>query len=289
MSERKQGYILVIISSILYSTLGILGKHTYSTGLAMSQVIVLRYFATLVVLGVFLLVTQKEPFFTRSLPVLFQGVFYIATAVFYFMAIKYLSAGLATVILLAYPSLVAVMAALFYREKINNRQVIGLGLALLGLFFISGLLTDKGLVISSFGLVYAILSCIALAFYSLLGQKSVKKDGVLTITFTVSLIGAILLVFLFPDDIIGLIFITPYQAFLGFLMALSGTILPVVLFLQAVKKIGASMASLINISEIPFSIILAYILLHETIYPAQILGTILIILATAIAITVKKA
>jgi len=288
LSERYQGFILVFLSALFYSTLGIFGKYIYNTGIEMSLVIVLRFFATVVLLGAFLLLTRKEPLVTLSRPVLFQGIFFVATAILYFMAVKHLSAGLATVILFAHPALVAVLAVVFYREKIRGLQLCGLFLALLGLFFISGLYIENSMALSPLGLTLAILSAVVYAVYVLLGQKSVKSDGVWTITFTVALMGLIILAVVFPKDLPALFTITPYQLLLGLAMAFFGTLLPVVLLLKGVQKLGASIGSLISIIEVPLALFLAYLVLGEVLTVMQVVGTVLIVISTITAIGVKK-
>lgn len=288
MTDRNKGFLLVVLSAIFYSSLGILGKYIYTTGIEMSLVVLLRFLATVVLLGLFWLIRRKEPLLTLSPVVLFQGLFFVASAVVYFMAVKHLSAGLATVILFAHPALVAVLAVIFYREKISGRHVTGLVLALLGLLFISGVLNQGGSELSPLGLVLATLSAVVYGIYALLGQKSIKKDGVWTISFTAALMGLVIVAAVFPSNIPSLLSVTPYQASLAVAMAFFGTILPVVLFLEGVKKIGASMASLISITEIPFSLVLAFVVLGEVVTTMQIVGTLLIVLATIVAMTVRK-
>lgn len=288
MTDRNKGFLLVVLSAIFYSSLGILGKYIYTTGIEMSLVVLLRFLATVVLLGLFWLIRRKEPLLTLSPVVLFQGLFFVASAVVYFMAVKHLSAGLATVILFAHPALVAVLAVIFYREKISGRHVTGLVLALLGLLFISGVLNQGGSELSPLGLALATLSAVVYGIYALLGQKSIKKDGVWTISFTAALMGLVIVAAVFPSNIPSLLSVTPYQASLAVAMAFFGTILPVVLFLEGVKKIGASMASLISITEIPFSLVLAFVVLGEVVTTMQIVGTLLIVLATIVAMTVRK-
>lgn len=287
MSKRYQGYVLVILSGVFYSTLGILGKYIYCTGIEMSLVILLRFLATVILLGLFLVIWRKEPLLTFSPPVLFQGIFFVATAILYFLAIKHLSAGLATVILFAHPALVAVLAVIFYHERFGTAQAIGLILALLGLIFISGL-HEGNVALSLLGLILSILSAAAYAVYVLLGQKSVKTDGVWTITFTVALMGLVILAIIFPRDLPALLFITPYQLFMGFGMAFLGTILPIVLLLKGMQKLGASISSLLSIIEVPFSLLFSYLVLGEVLTPMQVVGTILIIISTITVISAGR-
>ncbi len=288
MSDRRRGFMLVTLSAIFYSSLGIIARYIYMTGLEMELVTLMRFLATIILLGIFWLFDRKRPLMTFAPAVLFQGLFFVAAALFYFFAVKHLSAGLATVIMFAHPALVALFAVIIYREKITPKQVTGLILALLGLFFISGLLIDGAVQLSALGLLFAILCAVTYGFYVLLGQHTVKKDGVWTITFTVSLMGLVISAIMFNSSIPLLVTLTPYQVLLGFGMALLGTILPVVLFLKGVKLIGASTGSIISMSEIPFSLVMAFLILGEVVTPLQILGTALIAVATVLAMTGAK-
>jgi len=278
----------VTLSAIFYSSLGIIARHTYMTGLEMELVTLMRFLATVILLGVVWLFDRKRALMTLAPAVLFQGLFFAAAAVFFFFAVKHLSAGLATVVMFAHPALVALLAMIIYREKITPKQVTGLVLALLGLFFISGLLIDGSVKLSSIGLFLAVLCAVAYGLYVLLGQHTVKKDGVWTIMFTMALMGLVMSAVMFSSSIPLLVTLTPYQVLLGFGMAVLGTILPVVLFLKGVRLVGASTGSIISMSEIPLSLAMAFLILGEVVTPLQILGTVLIGVATVLTMTGTK-
>lgn len=287
-SSHKLGYVFIILSAISYSMLGIIARYIYNSGLEMQLVTLMRFVGTVILLGIFWLFDRKRPLMTLSPAVLFQGLFFVASAVLYFFAVKHLSAGLATVILFAHPALVALLAAIVYRERISRRQIAGIALALLGLLFISGLPAKGAAALSPLGIGLSIGCAVVYGIYVLLGQHTTKKDSPLTITFTLGLMGLVIVCLMFPSSIPRLASLTPYQVFLGFGMALVGTVLSVVLLLKGVKLIGASVASLVSISEIPFSLVLAFLILGEVVTPLQILGTMLIIVATIVAMTVRK-
>ena len=67
--------------------------------------------------------------------------------------------------------------------------------------------------------------------------------------------------------------------------ASANTILPVVLYIQAVKHIGGTKTSLIGISETPFSLFFAFLILGETIAPMEGVGIVFVIAGIA-AITI---
>lgn len=284
MAHRTRGYVLVILSALSYASLGILARCLYNTGVEMSVVTLMRFLATVIVLGGVWLFDRRRRLVTLSPAVLVQGLFFVASAIFYFFAVQHLSAGLATVILFIHPAFVALLAMVFYREKIAPRQVLGLVLAALGLLAISGLLVPDAVTLSALGIWLSVACAIVYGVYVLLGQHTVKHDSALTITFTLALLGLVMSSAIFPGSVPGLFRVTPLQALLGLALALFGTVLPMVLLLKGMRLVGASMASLVSVTEIPFSLVLAFLILGEELTVLQVAGTALIAAATVIAV-----
>ena len=75
-----------------------------------------------------------------------------------------------------------------------------------------------------------------------------------------------------------LVVASSWQAWaLGAAMALLNTIGPIVLYIVAIKRIGGTTASLISISETPFSLFFAFLILGETLTAWQAAGALLIV------------
>ncbi len=288
MSQRAIGYLLCIIQAVLYSTMGVVGKFMYGTGLAPEQVILLRFSMTVVLLGVFLLITRRECLLSHNPYVYLQGFCFAATAVTYFFAVQYLTAGLTTVIFYGFPAVVAFISVFVFHEHIGIKQYISLLLTIIGLFLISGLLIQGSVKLSPIGLLFAVGSNVTFALYMIVGQKVVEKEGVLTATFTFCLVSLVGTAIVFFPYVPTLVTFTPQQYALGLAMAVFNTILPVVILLEGIKRIGANLSSLISISETPFALFFAYLVLGEVLTGMQAVGTILIIIATIIALTIKK-
>lgn len=280
------GYILALIQAVLYACMGIIGKYLYGTGLNPQQVMVLRFVMTFVILGAFLLVWRKQKLFSRRPLVYVQGVFFMSSALFYFLAVDEVSAGLATALLYAYPAVVAFLTAIVFREKLTKRTVAAVVLALGGIIAIAGIL-EGTVTLSPIGILYGVAACVTFAIYTVIGQKVVEKEGSFTITFSLTTVSLVMLVFMFPTTFPELLSFTPLQLGLGATMAVFTTILPVVALLAAIKIIGATKAALISIAETPISLGLAYLMFGETLTIMQGVGCVLIV-ASIFAVTLPQ-
>ncbi|MBR5260342.1 MAG: EamA family transporter, partial [Eggerthellaceae bacterium] len=92
-------------------------------------------------------------------------------------------------------------------------------------------------------------------------------------------VGVIMCAALYPADIPTLVSITPTQAGVALFMVVFNTILPVVMLLEAIKRIGATLTSLVGISETPFAVLFAFIILGETLTGMQVAGSVLVVLS----------
>ena len=243
------GYALAVVQAVLYAMMGIIGKYLYFTGLNPQQAIVLRFTMTFLILGAFLLIRRKQPLFSRNPLVYVQGVFFMGSALFYFLAVDETTAGLATALLYAYPAVVALLSTVVFKERFTLKIATAVILALAGIFAISGVMPGT-IALSPVGVLYGVASCLAFAVCTVIGQKVVEKDEPLTITFSM-------------------------------------TTVPVVPLLVSIRIIGATKASLISTSETPFSLLFAYLILGEVLTISQGIGCALIV-ASILAATMPS-
>ena len=276
MGQVGIGYLIAVIQAILYAGMGVIGKFLYNTGLNPEQVTAIRFIGAVLIVGVVLIIRRK-PLFSRSPLVYVQAFFFAASAYLYLVSVDHLTAGLATVIFYTYPAVVALMAVFALHERLTFRTVAALVLAMVGIVLISGVLAPQELQLSVLGIALAVAASIAFAIYMIIGQKTVAKDEQLTLTFTMSAVSALLCVVLFPTQLPPLLGMSPLQWGMSFAIALLCTVLPVFLLLAAIKRIGSTKASLISILETPFSLLLAFAVLGETLTGMQGVGCLLVV------------
>ncbi|MCF8056812.1 MAG: DMT family transporter [Desulfocapsa sp.] len=207
--------------------------------------------------------------------------------ILFFTGLQYIEAGRASLIIALNPLVITLFATLFLHESLSLRQFCGVILSLTGAVYVISNGNPGQILSGSFGRgELAILGCvISWSTYSLIGRAVLSTLSPLASVFYSSLIGTLLL--LWPAQREGILHKIPAISlpdwtillFLGFF----ATALGFSLYYQAIKKIGASRAS-VFINLVPlFSIILSWVILGESAKPLVITGGI--ILLTGVSLT----
>ncbi len=281
-SDEIQGSLFIFLSAFMYATLPILGKLAFHAGLSPSAALLLRYLFSLLLLSVYIGFIKHARVLTLTPLVIFQGALLTMGSLLYFYSLKYMSAGITTVIFFLYPVLVACLAVPIYQEKIRPRLIWALLLAIAGIIMISGI--DRNFNgVSCLGVILALLACLCYAIYSLIGQKTVAETDPLAMTATLSLVAVIMIAFFANRELVFLYHLTLNQILIGLTMAVLNTLLAVLFFLKGVKKIGAARASLISTAEPPLCLLLAFLILGETLTLWQLLGSLLVFTSMILA------
>lgn len=278
------GYGLAILQAVVYATLGIFGKLLFATGLDTQQTVILRFFFATILLGAFMLVRHRDAFVSRQPSIYVQAAFFFISSLFYFFTVERLTAGMTTVIFYTYPAVVAVASLFVFKERFSAAVLISFVLAIAGLVMVSGVAVGE-VTLDPLGIFFGIISCVSFAVYTMLIQKYSRVESPLTVTFTLMWTSLIASCVVFAPSVPAMFSLDAYQIFLGVLMALVATILPIFVYIEAIKRIGGTRASLIGISETPSSLLIAFIVLGETLTLEQGIGSCLIV-ASVVVITV---
>lgn len=289
-SETSIGYIAAVVQAVFYSTMGIFAKLLYACGLDAQLVMVTRFACALVFLGVFIALTHsKRTFLSRQPAVYAQSAFFFTSAWLYFVSAEYMNAGLVTVVFYTFPAVVAVMNVFFFRERLSWRIVASLVLSVAGIICISGVMTPDSGMIDIRGVAAAVGACFAFASYTVLIRKTARVEDSFTVTFNLSLISLIVSCVVFSGEL-PLIpqLVGVHEVLLASGLALFATILPIIIYIFAIARIGSTKASILSIAEAPSTLMLAYLILGETLNLWQMIGSLLIIVSI-IVVTVGNA
>jgi len=213
------------------------------------------------------------------------GVF--AYNVFFFNGLQYISAGRASLIVAGTPLAITLFAALFLGERLTALKGVGVLLSLTGAVIVISNGEPATLFTGGFGRgEQALLGCVlSWSAYSLIGRRVLQTLPPLTAVCYSALIGTLLLsipaagtgIFLRLDTISPLCWLS--LVYLG----LGGTALAFSLYYMAIKRIGAARAGIfINLVPV-FSLLLAWLLLGETIKPAVLAGGVLVLAGVSLA------
>lgn len=219
---------------------------------------------------------QLLPFFLLGM----TGVF--AYNIFFFLGMKTVDAGHASLIVANNPIFIALFSALFFREKLRALNIAGIGLSLAGVVVVITRGNFQGLASLAqvgWGDLY-IFGCVASwVSYSLIGKAAMKNISPLTAVTGSCLTGGAAL--LIPALLSGLpagLAINPLPAWSSlFFLGFFGTVLGFTWYYEGIQAIGASRAS-VFINFVPVSgVILGWLLLDEAIDASVILGAALVI------------
>jgi len=282
-SKEFKGALYILISALMYATLPVLVKLAYAQGLTPGSALFLRYLFSFSLLAILLKGIRQVQLLALSPLVLIQGILLAGGGLLYFGALQYLGAGLATVIFFAHPALVAILSVFIYKESLVPRLLIGLGLALSGVYLLSGL--QGGVSQASLnGIIYALLACLCYTFYSLVGQRTLVGGEPFSITATLSLVAILVIAPLYPHEASTIFRLTGPQFLITMMMAFFNTLIAVLFFLKGLQQIGATRATLLSTAEPAFCIILAYLVLGETLLLQEMVGAVMVFASMFLAV-----
>jgi drug/metabolite transporter (DMT)-like permease len=293
---RVVGALWVFLSSIAFSTKAILVKLAYRQGVDSVSLLALRFgfaapFFAYVAHGgrsrgaISNRLTRRDGSTLVALGVL---GYYLAS-LSDFIGLRYISAGLERLILFVYPTLVVVLEAALFKVRLERRQKLALVITYAGIFL--AFRADVGSFGSDVprGAACVFASALTYALYLLGAGRMVPKLGsqrftalaLLSATFAVLVHAA-----LSGARLVGL---PPAVYLIGLVMALLATVLPAFLLTRGIALLGSGPAAIVSTVGPVSTILLAYLVLDETISPAEFLGTALVLVgATLVASSSKR-
>ena len=209
-----------------------------------------------------------------------------------FAGLAYVSAGLERIILFLYPTMVVMMSAVLFKQRIGARELFALITGYLGVGLVVGhdislLKNGAENTLLGAGLVFA--SAIVYAAYLVYSGRLIPRIGSARFTAYTMLMAACTsgVHFAATNHLVPILDL-PYQVYaLSLLMAVIATVLPAVLLNAGILRIGSSQASLVSSVGPVSTILLAYMFLGEDVTWLQLGGTALV-LAGVLAITLGR-
>jgi RarD protein len=286
MDMRMRGrleYFMIAGAAVLWGTVGVFLRWVDLPGqeyfvVFMRATISLAFLSAVIYIG-----GKQDQLRLGKHPVLLltSGVLLTFHWVMFLKALNNLSIGDAEFITYLAPVLVAVLAPLLLKEKLEGATVMALLLALAGMYLISltGQAGESGL--KSTGLLYALIAAISYAFLLIMLKKLREDTPTLTITFYQTAVNAALLL--------------PFCAFRYFPVSTRGwasllilgtvhTALAGLVYVYAVKKVKAQHVGVIAYLEPLSAMVFGLIFLGEQPGWQDLAGGLLIIAAGAMVL-----
>ena len=205
----------------------------------------------------------------------------------YYYTISVANAPTSTILQYQAPVFIILWQAFVRRHMPEGRELLGVVLAMTGVFLISTHGDPAHLVISPIALLSGELSAIALCIYMIAPATILKQFSTMLIMGWGQLISSL---FLLPFCNIldsGISTWTPAAAGGVAFIILGGTIIPFTLFLAGVKIVGPTKASLISCFEPLATILFTVLFLGTVLLPVDYAG-MACIMVTVVMLTVKN-
>ena len=194
MNEEKRralGPVLILLAGCFWGCMGIFVRRLGSYGFDAIQIVSIR--VTLAAAVFWLVLLVREPagarIRLRDLP-LFLGLGLGSVLFFtvcYFAAITMMSLSTAAILLYTSPIWIMLMSVLFFRERLNRRKLLALGLAFAGCVLVSGI-SGEGITLP--GLLIGLCSGIGYGLYSILGTVALRRYSPYAVTAWTFLLAA---------------------------------------------------------------------------------------------------
>lgn len=287
-SSSKTGYAWVLLAVVLFSTIEVVSKAMGPARPAL-QVAFLRFFIAGLVLMPFALRTLRRDGkrLERKDWILYSGLGLIGVTAgigLYHMAVARLQANQSAILFSGNPVFVAALAPLLLKERVDRRHAGALALGVAGM---ACFVWDRGgpSVRTAAGVALMIASMAAFALYTVLSKRVVVRHGAIVLTAFASLLGG---VFLLPLTwaINGPPWrmLTPWHWLAVGFLAVFATAVAYAAYFHGLRHVRAARGSMIFFAKPVLASVLAWILLREPLGAATLLGGILIVAATAVAI-----
>ena len=289
MNERTKGFILVILSAVVFGMIPLIVRSVNDCGSNSIMTSFLRFLLSLLPLYLSVRAKKSNLRITKeeALKILLIAVCgFGGTSVLLFLSYTYIPTGMATTIHFVYPVFVIFGSILFLKQKISPMKLVCVALCFGGilLFYNGG---DGAL--DPLGMLFAFASGITYSFYivyldfSGLAKMEPTRMIFYMNTFSALMVGSLAVAtgsFTLDISLKGWI--------LALLLAISVSFLAVRSFQMGVRYIGPQNAAILSTFEPITSLVVGILVYQEVLTLAGVIGCVLILSSVVITARMEE-
>lgn len=271
----KQAYLKYFLALLLFGSNGVVAS---TIGLSSYEIVLLRsLLGSAMLIALFVLTGRRLTALQHKKDLFFialSGVAMAADWLFLFEAYAQIGVSLGMLINYCGPAIVVALSPVLFKERVTWQKCVALAAALVGAFFISGQAAVQG--VNVWGLVCAGLSALCYAAMVICNKLSRRVVGMENATLQLFFTFATVAVFVGCKQ--------------GFSMKIAGgDWLPILwigllntgascyFYFSSIGRLPVQTVAICGYLEPLSAVVLAVLLLHETMLPLQIVGALLII------------
>ncbi len=283
-SRFRVGLVLASVGAIAFSGKAIIVKLAYRYGVDAVTLIMLRMLFALPIFAVMAWWSSrgKAPLTGRDwLGVTGLGVtgYYLASFLD-FAGLAYISASLERLILYLNPTLVMLLGWVLYKRRLGRPQVIGMALSYAGVLLVFAHELDmQAGAATAWGALLVFSSAISYAVYLVYSGQMVQRLGSLRLVGLASSVACVCCIVQYlvlrPWD--SVLAVAPQVIWLSVINATACTVVPVLMVMMAIERIGASLAAQTGMIGPISTILMGVAILGEPFTVWVAVGTVLVI------------
>ena len=295
-----RGYLFIAAATFLWGVSAALGRAVFTGKLALAgeaqhpiEPLILSQTRTTFSLLVLLpLLVGRGGWRRIKLPIpdlvqcLILGMLGVAVSnYFYYVAIQRTSVAIAIVLQYTAPVWVLLYVVARKQQSLSAQKVVAVGVALAGIALTIGIVGGKSAApmhLDSYGLIAAMLASFSFAFYNIGGHQILARhDRWRVLTWTLVSAAVFWLVVNPPWKVLAAHYTWPQWCFL-FIFSILSVLGSFSLYFLGLQHLEPTRAIIASCLEPVFSILLAALLLRESVRTIQMLGIILVLSAIVI-------
>lgn len=289
MSGKLKGTICGVLSAICYGVNPLGALPLYAEGINFTSVLFYRYSIAFVVLGILLVIQKKSIRLSlrQTLSVAGLGVLFVISSITLFVSFLYMAAGVASTLLFVYPVMVAVLMAIFFKEKVTGITITSILMALGGIALLYR--SEGGETLNAIGVALVMASSLAYALYIIGVNKLPFKISSEVLTLYVLFFGTLVLVgvsFCGGGHIQLLHGVKQWGCAL--MLAILPTILSLTLIAVAIKNIGSTPTAIMGALEPVTALLIGIFVFGESFSLRMGIGIVLILCAVTLIVLGKS-
>lgn len=279
------------VAAASYGTNPLFTLPLYSMGVGTNSVLFYRYAFAVIIYGIWLKCFKKISLnisLMELFPVTILGILFSLSSLTLFEAFKYIEAGIACTILFIYPVMVAVLMAIFFKEKLTKTVFSAIGLTSVGILLLYNGKPNSCLNLYGVGIVLTSALMYALYIVGVKNIKTVRRINSAKMSFYVMLSGMLVYIYNLKFCTQLQILDKPFAWVLVICLALFPTIISIETITIAIKLIGSTKTAILGALEPLTAIFFGVLLFQEQLTVRIVCGVMLILLGVFLIVTRKK-
>lgn len=287
--DNFKSYVALIGSMLIFGTLGVVRRYV---PLSSAMLALCRGALGSVFLLIFVLVRGgklKLPERKATLWLVLTGAIMGLNWMLLFEAYSYTTVAAATMCYYMQPTIVILLSPLVFRERLSGRKLACAAAAIIGMLFVSGVLSGGiGQVRDIRGIAFGLGAAALYAAVIILNKKVVVEDIYAKTVIQLAGAALVMIPYVLLTEGVPELTLTATDIGMVLLVGIVHTGITYALYFGSMQRLKAQTVAVMSYIDPVFALLLSAAVLHESLTPLGIVGAVLIIGSAIISETAKE-